>query len=266
MTLPQVQQALTPASTALGVVTKTVYVDSVDGPIAIVHDQFGTTFRMRRDVMRAKGDPPMIGDAWIVDKLSVNDWVFSVCMNAPVVSHAIQADVDSLNTQVDVLDERINGLAVCRVALGVDVSMGAATDVFAQMSWTPGSGNDPDGIFYPASTAGPGNSTYSRIVVPHTGRYWLGFKATFNGATSYSAACFITKNTPNSSASIIRDSRNINASAASADRTPPHAQDVVLLQAADILYWGNWQSITGTLLAINANVPTALSLHQLGWR
>lgn len=270
MTQPNIQQALLPGSTALGVVTKTVYIDSVSGPVAIVHDQFGVQARMRRDVMRAKGDPPAAGETWIVDKVSTNDWVFSVCMQAPVVQRATQADHDVLAARVDEQADTITQLsrqpAVCRTVLGVDVAITAGGDIFAHGDWSAPAGDDPDGIFYPAGAAGPGNSTYSRIVVPNTGRYWVSYRCTYTAGSTYSGACFIAKNSPASSASVARDTRNINQGTGSDDRTPPHAHDMVKFVAGDVLYWGNWISVSGTITRITQNVLTSMKLHQLGWR
>jgi hypothetical protein len=63
---------------------KSVSVLSVDGKVAIVRDQLSQTFKMDRTMMRAKAQPPMVGENWFVDRSYGNDWTFAMIINADI--------------------------------------------------------------------------------------------------------------------------------------------------------------------------------------
>ena len=73
-----------PGSSSYGLAWKQVTVLSVDGNVAQVRDQLSQTFWMDRTNLRAKGDPPQVGETWIVDRSYLNDWTFALIVNKPV--------------------------------------------------------------------------------------------------------------------------------------------------------------------------------------
>lgn len=73
-----------PGTSSYGVAWKSVVIMSVDGNVAIVRDQLSMTFKMDRTNLRAKSNPPEVGEEWMVDRSYGNDWSFAMIMNKPI--------------------------------------------------------------------------------------------------------------------------------------------------------------------------------------
>ena len=231
-----------PGTTSRGSNQTRVTVQSVDGPIAIVTDQTGRTLQVRRDLMRAKGNPPVVGESWIIDKALGNQWTFALCLGVSTGG-------------VTVLDTNLQTTVLCVVTLGSNQAVGATTDTFATTGWTA---VDPLSMSTLSTTAG----VKSFITVPIAGRYLVSYAPSCSTVSAASYAAFVTKNTAASTASVARDSRA--AVTAGSDGTRVHAQREVLLNANDELYWGNWCSSACTLNAIELNVPTEVEVRYVG--
>lgn len=74
-----------------------VTVLSVQDNVALVRDQMGRQFQVRRDFQRAKGAWPETGEQWIVDKPYGNEWSFAMLITpsqTPVARPAVMAVAD----------------------------------------------------------------------------------------------------------------------------------------------------------------------------
>lgn len=54
----------------------------VDRDTATVRDQLGQNRTIRRDIQRAKGKPPEVGETWIIDRTYGNTWTFACIVGA----------------------------------------------------------------------------------------------------------------------------------------------------------------------------------------
>lgn len=106
-------------TSSYGLAWKSVTVLSVDGNVAIVRDQLSQTFKMDRTNLRAKGDPPEIGETWIVDRSLANDWSFSMIVGKPIPlvrPSPVYAVANS--TERDAIVAPFSGMTVFRRDLG----------------------------------------------------------------------------------------------------------------------------------------------------
>lgn len=175
----------------------------------------------------------------------------------PPTPPTLQSAIAELRHRIDELARRgpAVGSPVCRVKLNVDVSLPAATDVFAQDNWIVG--EDPDGIAQLSTAVG----TRSQITVPISGRYLCHVRGAFTGwAAATTCVAYMTRN----GGSIVRDPRNTSTSGG--DGTVAQASRPVFLNAGDVLQWAHWCGTTVTLDASTINVPTEVGIYWMGTR
>jgi hypothetical protein len=233
-----------PGTTTRGTNQTRVSVQSVDGTIAIVTDQTGRTLQVRRDLMRAKGNPPMAGESWIIDKALGNTWTFAMCLGSSVDG-------------VTVPDTNVQTTTICVVTLTANQSVGANTDTYGASGWT--ASVDPLSMTTLSSSSG----TKSFLTIPTAGRYRLSLTGSMSSVSGAAYAAFVCQNNPvTTTSSVARDNRN--AVLTGSEGTRVHADRDVLLHAGDTLYWGFWCSSACTLNATALNVPTELLVRYVG--
>ena len=221
-----------------------VIVQSVDGQIAIVTDQTGRTLQVRRDLMRAKGNPPMVGESWIIDKALGNQWTFALCLGTSV-------------NGVTVLDTNVQTTTICVVQLTTNQPISATTDTYATNDWV--FVTDPLGM----STLSTSGGVKSFLTIPTTGRYHVSLLGSLSSVSGAAYAGFVTRNVANgATASVARDNRN--AVLSGSDGTRVHADREVYLDAGDVLYWAFWASTSCTLNSVALNLPTELLVRYVG--
>lgn len=152
----------------------------------------------------------------------------------------------------------IGRVPYCTARLGGNFGVPAESDVWAAGGWL--ASEDP----YSMIALGL-NGTWSNITIPLRGRWLLGYRSVYsaNADPAANASCFISLNSRTAASSVARDSRRFTRYGAG-DHFPVQAQRIVILNAGDVLYWGNWSNIVTTVITNASNVPTEMSAQYLG--
>lgn len=123
-----------PGSSSYGLAWKQVTVMSVDGNIAKVRDQLSATFDMDRTKLRAKGDPPEVGETWIVDRSYGNEWTFALIIGKPIPTPPIprppQVYVVADATARDAIQSPDDGMVVYRLDRNYHEQYSATSNVW----------------------------------------------------------------------------------------------------------------------------------------
>lgn len=294
MTQPVARPTI-PGSSGIGPTYTRVVVLSVDGPIAYVRDQTGRQLTVRRDYMRAKGNAPLPGEVWLLDRYLGNQWTFAMCMGASVNGVVIpegnvtgltgdlstlttgvsgnKSSITSLNTSVSGINSTLAAMQAEQFGAAgrtykpyVRVQLSAASygnaanaDVFAGANWY--SGPDQDGMFTPSNGT---SILFSYVTVPFTGRYRMDFSITTDGSEggSHNAAGHITKNGQVVSSNAIASDKRATIGGP-AEGTYIKIYDNRLLTAGDQLFWSTWCSVNTNWLGTSLGVPAYFSVEWM---
>jgi len=125
---------VSPGTTSYGLAWKKVAVLSVDGHIAQVRDQLSQTFWMNRTNLRAKSDPPEVGEEWIVDRSLGNDWTFAMVLNKPIPKVRPSTVYTVLSaTARNAIDTPDDGMVIFRMDLGYHEVYDADTSTWSAL-------------------------------------------------------------------------------------------------------------------------------------
>lgn len=101
----------TPGSHSRGVLYKQGRVISVDGNVAIVQTTLTEKLTLRRDIMRAKGRLPDVGETWFLTKEFGSNWTFSLILVGGDKSNLVpQDDVIGLGDDLDDINDHLTSL------------------------------------------------------------------------------------------------------------------------------------------------------------
>lgn len=264
---------MTQALPTAGLAQLSVIVTQVQRDVATVRDtSTGKTFTVRRDVMRAKGAPPAVGENWIVTRDYGNVWTFACIIGAgldvyydpqPTVSLPVAAPdfsnivLPSANLVVinsaDSLLYRYDGTtwvsydgkpkAVCRVRFGLSSFALGIGDTVAQGDWV--AYEDPMSMFHVGGTV---PTPFSYIQIPIEANYRIQYHCELLGASSGYAENRILRNYTNdlNSTTLNYDDRQFRDVAVG---LPLDAyRHRIHLQAGDKIFWHVWVSIGCNML------------------
>lgn len=154
----------------------------------------------------------------------------------------------------------------CEVRLTTQYTNAANADALAGAGWTVYA-QSPTMFYDVGAGSGNGNTTYSRMRIPFSGRWLIDFQAELGSTTAYNGAIKVMAKTGTAAPSVTADSIASDAgpSAASVEGRPLHAHIIDYFEVGTIIYWGTWRSTSGPVLVTNfGGIRTKIGAYWMG--
>lgn len=161
----------TPGSHSRGALYKQGTVISVEGNLAIVRTTLTETLTVRRDIMRAKGRLPEVGETWLLTK-EFSNWVFSLIVIGGDKSNLVpQSDVIDLTDDLDALDTRTTSAEANIVGLDTRAdAFDGKFDFLYRWAYVGGQLNEAT-IYIDYASSIPRYAALQSVAVAGAGRY-----------------------------------------------------------------------------------------------
>lgn len=299
--LPGLRQTA-PGTNNQGFPYKEVVILSIDNRgIAMVVDKFGGQFKVNTYQKRAKGNPPLVGERWIVDS-AYGSWVFSLLLsggNGDVLippdnvtgltawqsSTLSRLSTDETNIASTTTATNNNTTAIATNTAAISNNAAAISTLQTQMFGAPGrtakpyckvsASQDVAGLTantdvvitaFKATADTPDPDAIWRgsfFQVPLNGRYRIGFRLGGNSTTAGSFACRILTNgyPPGTSVTTNSIGAAIGPIRANNGESIVHAVTEWPLVTTDKVYFSAWSDQVWTYKAVQVNVPTFITIE-----